>query len=86
MLATLYERGENTYTSEDVAKVVVVHVERRKYTLSQEAQQTFEDIHDNWEMNICKAYHHDILLSGKTCIYVHALDIQSLKKINVITC
>ncbi len=68
MLTSLYERGEETYTTEDVAKVVVVHVDRRKYTLSQEAQETFEQIHDNWEMNICKAYQHDILLSGKNCM------------------
>ena len=65
LLTTLYERGEETYTSEDVAKIVVVNVERRKYTLSPEAEQTFAGIHDNWEMNVCKAYQHDILLSGK---------------------
>jgi hypothetical protein len=65
LLTSLYEKGEKMYTCEDVAKVVVVNVKRKKYTLTQEAQQTFADIHDSWEMNICKAYQHDILLSCK---------------------
>jgi NTP pyrophosphatase (non-canonical NTP hydrolase) len=42
----------------------MVSVERTEFTLSEEALEIFEAIHDNWELNICEKYQHDPLIGG----------------------
>ena len=63
-LATLYIEGEQTYTIEDGEKVVSVMVDRKMYALSPEAMELFENLHDEWELNICEKYPHDLLIGG----------------------
>lgn len=63
-MATLYIEGEKTYTIEDSEKVVSVMVDRKMYALSPEAMDMFENIHDEWELNICEKYPHDLLIEG----------------------
>ena len=55
---------ENTHTREDSEKVVSVMVDRKMYALSAEAMEMFENIHDEWELNICEKYPHDLLIGG----------------------
>ena len=59
-LASLYVQGEQTYSIEDGEKIVSVIVDRTMYTLSPEAMKMFEDIHDDWELSICKKFPHDV--------------------------
>lgn len=33
-------------------------------TLTQEAIDLFEEVHDNWELEVCKKYPHDVLIVG----------------------
>ena len=68
-LATLYIEGEHTYTIEDSEKVISVLVDRKKYTLSAEAMEMFENIHDEWELNICEKCPHDLLIGGMLQLY-----------------
>ena len=63
-LAKLYIQGEETYSIEEDKKVVTVIVERKKYQLTQEAMDLFEEVHDNWELEVCKKYPHDVLIGG----------------------
>ena len=63
-LATLYIEGEQTYTIEDGEKVVSVMVDRKMYALSPEAMKLFENLHDEWELNICEKYPHNLLIGG----------------------
>ena len=64
-LTQLYIEGEDTYTIEDEDKITSVEVFRRKYVLSQEAMNSFEKIHDEWELQICEKYPHDALIGGE---------------------
>ena len=63
-LATLYIEGEHTYTIEDSEKVVSVMVDRKVYALSAEDMEMFENIYDEWELNICEKYLHDLLIES----------------------
>ena len=63
-LATLYIEREHTYTIEDSEKVVSVMVDRKMYARPAEAMEMFENIHDEWELNICEKYPHDLLIGG----------------------
>ena len=45
--------------------MTTVFVERKQYSLSQDALSEFENIHDEWEMSICQKYPHDALVGGK---------------------
>jgi hypothetical protein len=45
----------------EVGKIVGVKVEREQYTFSPEAKSLFAEIHDNWEMNVCKKFQSDVL-------------------------
>lgn len=56
-MATLYIEGEHTYTIEDSEKVVLVMVDRKMYALSAETMEMFENIHNEWELNIVKNTH-----------------------------
>ncbi len=63
-LTNLYIQGEETFSKTDVEKIVHVKVDREQYRLSTEAQSLFANIHNDWEMNVCKQYQSDVLLSG----------------------
>ena len=39
-------------------------VDRKMYALSAEAMEMFENIHDEWELNICEKYPHDLLIES----------------------
>ena len=69
-LATLYIEGEKRYSIEEDKKVTTVIVERTKYQLSEEGMDLFESIHDDWELEICKKYPHDVLIGGKHNLYM----------------
>ena len=64
-LTQLYIEGEDTYTIEDEEKRTSVEVCRKKYVLSQEAINSFEKIHDEWELSICERNPHDALVGGE---------------------
>ena len=64
-LTQLYIEGEDSYTIEDEDKMTSVEVYRKKYSLSQEAINSFEQIHDEWELSICEKYPHDALVGGE---------------------
>lgn len=70
-LADLYEKGESTYIIEhdDKKKMTNVIVKRTKYDLAPDALKAFEQIHDDWEMNICKKYPYDPLIGGNYNYY-----------------
>lgn len=63
-LVQLYIEGETTYCIEDEEKLTSVEVKRKKFTLSKEAIDCFQKIHDEWELNVCKKYPHDALVGG----------------------
>ena len=63
-LTNLYIDGEKTFSKTEVGKIVDVKVEREQYTFSPEAKSLFAEINDNWEMNVCKKFQSDVLLSG----------------------
>lgn len=65
LLTTLYENGETTFVIDDKKKPVDVKVTRKSYPLSKPAKDKFIKIHDDWEINMCKKYHFDTLISGK---------------------
>ena len=70
-LADQYIEGEETYTIEEGEKVVSVIVDRTMYSLSPEAMELFERIHDAWELDICEKYPHDVLIGGRIiCSYL----------------
>ena len=69
-LAILNIEGERTYSIEEDKKVTTVIVERTKYQLSEEGMDLFETIHDDWELEICKKYPHDVLIGGKDNRYM----------------
>ena len=56
--------SENSYRTEDLGKKVAVFVDRTSFTLSSEAMSYYEEMHDEWEMDVCKKYPHDVLISG----------------------
>ncbi|CAB4036868.1 Hypothetical predicted protein, partial [Paramuricea clavata] len=62
-LTNLYIDGEKTFSKTEVGKIVDVKVEREQYIFSPEAKSLFAQIHDNWEMNVCKKFQSDVLLS-----------------------
>lgn len=64
-LTDLYIDGEESYSVEEGDKMTTVFVERKQYSLSQDALSEFENIHDEWEMSICQKYPHDALVGGK---------------------
>lgn len=57
--------GENTFDITEVGKIVDVKVKRKEFVLSNEAKELFAQIHDDWEMNVCKTFDNDSLVSGK---------------------
>ena len=64
-LTQLYIEGEDSYTIEDEDKMTSVEVYRKKYVLSQEAINSFEQFHDEWALSICEKYPHDALVGGE---------------------
>lgn len=64
-LADLYIHGETTYQIEEKGKLKAVMVHRTEYTLTKEALETFEVIHDSWEKDICEKNPTDALIGGK---------------------
>ena len=63
--ADLYVQGESTYDAQQCEKMANVTVTRTKYKLSKDAMAAFEDIHDEWELNICQRDPHDPSIGGK---------------------
>ena len=63
-LADLYIRGEMTYQIEEKGKLKAVTVNRTEYTLTEEALETFEKIHDLGEKDICRKNPTDALIGG----------------------
>ena len=63
-LADLYIHGEMTYQIEDKGKLKAVTVNRTEYTLTEEALETFEKIHDSREKDICEKNPTDALIGG----------------------
>lgn len=64
-LTNLYVDGEDTFTKDNDEKIVNVEVNRQQYRLSKEAKLLFSQIHDEWEINVCKKHQSDVLLSGR---------------------
>ena len=69
-LAEQYIEAEQTYTIEEGEKVVSVIVDRTMYSLSPEAMELFERIHDGWKLDICEKYPHDVLIGGRIICYL----------------
>ena len=65
LLTTLYENGESTFVIDDEKNPVDVKVTRKSYPLNKQAKDEFIKIHDDWEINMCKKYLFDRLISGK---------------------
>ena len=57
--------GESTFEITQEEKITTVVVDRKKYILSPQALQAFENVHNDWEMNICKKYPYEPLIGGK---------------------
>ena len=68
-LTELYLAGENTFEITEFRKITEVNVKRKKFALSDEAKSLFAKIHDDWEMNICKRFDNDSLVSGLYFIF-----------------
>ena len=45
--------------------MTLVEVDRKKHIPDQEAINSFEKNHDEWELNICEKYPHDALVGGE---------------------
>jgi hypothetical protein len=61
----LYTEGESTYIINNDDKITNIVVNRKKLTLSPAAFTAFENVHDDWEMNICKKYPYEPFIGGK---------------------
>ena len=44
------------------------------YALSVEAMELFENPHDEWELNICEKYPHDLLIGGNVIIVLQIIN------------
>ena len=64
-IATLYADGVTTYEIEHDKKITNVIVNRTKYKLSPKALTTLKNVHNDWEMNVCKKYPYEPLIGGK---------------------
>ena len=64
-LADLYVEGEKTYEIEEDGKFTTVSVDRTLYVLSPEAMHHFTEIHNDWEMKVCKEHPYDPFVGGK---------------------
>ena len=58
-------KGEDTFDIDDETTVTDVTVTRKEFCLSEDAEGQFTKIHDDWEMNVCKKYRFDTLISGE---------------------
>lgn len=65
-MTDLYIHGENTFEIEENGKCKVVSVNRTEYELTDEAVAVFKEIHDEWELEVCKKNPHDALLGGNS--------------------
>lgn len=65
LLTELYLSGEETFNITEVGKVIDVKIERKQFVLSEEAKELFAKIHDEWEMEVCKRFENDSLVSGR---------------------
>ncbi len=63
-LAELYTEGESTFVIDNDDKITNIIVNGKRYTLSADAFTAFENIHDDWEMNVCKKYPYQPLIGG----------------------
>jgi hypothetical protein len=48
----------------EVRKIVEVKVKRKQFVFSQDAKMVFAKIHVDWEMNRCKRFDNDSLVSS----------------------
>ena len=71
LLTTLFVNGENTFKINDDNKIIDVKVTRQPFHLTDSAKEQFVKMHDDWEINICKKYHYDTLISGKFSKSIH---------------
>ena len=65
LLANLFIEGEDTFSIHDERTVTDVKVTRKQFCLSEDAEEQFTKIHDDWEINMCKKYRFDKLISGE---------------------
>ena len=72
-LAELYTEGESTFVIENDHKITNVIVNRKRYTLAADASTAFENIHDDWEMNVCKKYPYEPLIGGILYIILYSI-------------
>ncbi|CAB3997257.1 Hypothetical predicted protein [Paramuricea clavata] len=82
-LVELYMEGEQTYVIEEEEKITNVTVNRREYSLSPEALEKFQEVHDDWEMNMCQKYPYEPLIGGlfsrgKSQVLRLAIAVQSM--------
>ena len=64
LLTELYLAAEDTFQITEVGKIVDVKIERKQFVLSEEAKELFAKIHDEWEMEVCRRFENDSLVSG----------------------
>jgi hypothetical protein len=74
-LAELYTEGESTFVIDNDDKITNVIVNRKRYTLSADAFTAFENIHDDWEMNVCKKYPYQPLIGGILYIILYYISV-----------
>ena len=84
LLTTFFLDGEKTFKINDDTKIVDVKVTRQVYHLSPEAKEDFTKIHDDWEINMCKKYNYDTLISGKSSSYtMHMNTLTNTKPLTI---
>ena len=69
-LANLYIHGETTFEVEEEGKRKTVKVERTEFNLTEKVITAFKEIHDEWELEVCKKNPHDALLGGNIIINI----------------
>ncbi|KXJ21109.1 hypothetical protein AC249_AIPGENE27735 [Exaiptasia diaphana] len=63
-LAELYIHGQKTYNITEEGKTQVVTVNSTEFHLTNEAEQYFAQVHDNWEFNFCQKFEQDAIIGG----------------------
>ena len=64
LLTELYLAAEDTFEITEVGKMTDVKIERKQFVLSEEAKELFEKNHEEWEMEVCRRFENDSLVSG----------------------
>ena len=69
-LVELYTEGESTFVIDNDDKIINVIVNRKRYAFT-----AFENIHDDWEMNVCKKYPYQPLIGGILYIILYYISV-----------